>query len=86
MFKCEITKQAGMNLVHRNFTCTIIFMLYVVFILQLSSTIRLRNRRQAVRIILKELESLSFDIASDDVIKKLQDALHTIKVKYQKKC
>ena len=44
----------------------------------------MRNRRQAVRIILKELESLSFDIASDDVIKELQDELHTIKVKYQK--
>ena len=59
-------------------------MLFVLLILQLSSTIRLRNRRQAVRIILKELESLSFDIASDDVIKELQDELHTIKVKYQK--
>ena len=59
-------------------------MLFVVLILQLSSTIRLRNRCQAVRIILKELESLSFDIASDDVIKELQDELHTIKVKYQK--
>ena len=59
-------------------------MLFVVLILQLSSTICLRNRCQAVRIILKELESLSFDIASDDVIKELQDELHTIKVKYQK--
>ena len=37
-----------------------------------------------MRIILKVLKSLSFDIASDDVIKELQDELHTIKVKYQK--
>ena len=59
-------------------------MLFFLLILHLSSTILLKNRRQAVRIILKELESLSFDIASDDVIRELQDELHTIKVKYQK--
>ena len=53
-------------------------MLFVVLILQLSSTIRLRNQRQVVRIILKELESLSFNIPSDYVIKKAQDELHTI--------
>ena len=43
----------------------------------------LRTQRQAVRVTLKELESLSFDIASADVLKNLSDELQALKSKYQ---
>lgn len=44
---------------------------------------RLRTQRQAVRVTLKELESLSFDITSADVLKNLSDELQALKAKYQ---
>ena len=43
----------------------------------------LRRQRQAVRVTLKELECLSFDITSADVIEKLAEELQTLKAKYQ---
>ena len=43
----------------------------------------LRTQCQAVRVTLKELESLSFDIANADVLKNLSDELQALKAKYQ---
>ena len=43
----------------------------------------LRTQRQAVRVTLKELESLSFDITSADILKTLSCELVTLKTKYQ---
>ena len=51
--------------------------------LKLSPTVCLRTQRQAVRVTLKELESLSFDIASGEVLKQLYDELQALKAKYQ---
>ena len=43
----------------------------------------IRTQRQAVRVTLKEVESLSFDIASAEVLKNLCDELQALKAKYQ---
>lgn len=43
----------------------------------------LRTQRQAVRVTLKELESLSFDITSADILKTLSCELEALKAKYQ---
>ena len=43
----------------------------------------LRTQCQAIRVTLKELESLSFDIISADVLKNLLDELQALKAKYQ---
>ena len=43
----------------------------------------LRTQRQGVRVTLKELESLSFDITSADVLKNLSCELEALKAKYQ---
>ena len=43
----------------------------------------LRTQRQAVRVTLKELESLSFDITGSDVLEKLRAKLQALKAKYQ---
>ena len=43
----------------------------------------LRSQRQAVQLALKELESLSFDIASADALKSLSNELQALKAKYQ---
>ena len=42
----------------------------------------LRTQRQAVRVTLKELESVSFDITSANVLKQLLSDLETLKSKY----
>ena len=42
-----------------------------------------RSQRQVVRVALKELESLSFDITSADVLKSLFGDLQALKAKYQ---
>ena len=52
-------------------------------ILQISPTLSLRTQRQAVRVTLKELESLSCDIDSSDVLKNLSDEIQALKAKYQ---
>ena len=53
--------------------------------MQPSQNVCLRNQRQAVRVALKELESLSFDITSNDVLKELFSDLEALKVKYGQK-
>ena len=51
--------------------------------LQTSPTMSLRTPRQAVRVTLKELESLSFELDSSDVLKNLSEELQALKAKYQ---
>ena len=48
-----------------------------------STTVCLRTQRQAIRVTLKELESLSFDIASNDVLKNFLEEVQALKAKYQ---
>ena len=55
--------------------------IYTIF--QFSPAACLRTQRQAVRVTLKELESLSFDINSADAIKQLHSDLESLKKKFQ---
>ena len=48
-----------------------------------SPTLCLQTQRQAVRVTLKELESLSFDIPRVDVLKQLLSDLESLKTKYR---
>ena len=58
-------------------------MLYYVIYLKLPPRTNLRTQRQAVRVTLKELECLSFDLESGKVLEQLHGELEVLKLKYE---